>query len=115
MTNSSKKQRLLLKGTGASMGRVEGCVVVINDLKEFSKMKTGRILVAPMTSPSWLMVMHKATAVITDEGGILSHAAILCREFGIPAIVGTQEATKLLKDGDRILVDGGRGLIYEKG
>jgi pyruvate,water dikinase len=106
--------RKFLKGIGASRGKVEGRVIIVNGPREFSKMKKGYVLVAPMTSPSWLMVIHQAAAIVTDKGGMLSHAAIVCREFGIPAIVGTQEATKLLKDGDRILVDGTQGIIYEK-
>lgn len=66
------KNKILAKGTGASPGLVEGLVVVVRSKKEFSKMKDGRILVAPMTSPSWIMVMKKAVAVITDKGGRLS-------------------------------------------
>jgi pyruvate,water dikinase len=102
----------LLKGTGASRGTAESRVVVINGPKEFSKMKKGWILAAPMTSPTWLAVMYQAAAVITDKGGMLSHAAIVCREFGIPAVVGTEEATKILKDGEQILVDGAHGVVY---
>lgn len=107
-------KKILLKGIGASAGTAEGRIVVIKSKEEFSKMKKGWVLVAPMTTPAWLMIMQKATAIITDKGGMLSHAAIVCREFGIPAVVGTQQATKLLKNGVRVLVDGTRGKIYEK-
>lgn len=77
-------------------------------------MKYGHILVTSMTSPSWILVMKKAIAVVTDNGGMLSHPAIICREFGIPAVVGTHNATQLLKDKMRIIVDGAQGNIYEK-
>jgi pyruvate,water dikinase len=107
-------KKILVKGTGASHGLVEGVVVVVRNAKEFSKMREGRILVAPITNPSWILVMKKALAVITDKGGMLSHPAIVCREFGIPAVVGTQNATQLLHDGMSIVVDGKQGKIYEK-
>ncbi|OIO50205.1 MAG: hypothetical protein COX12_02450 [Candidatus Brennerbacteria bacterium CG23_combo_of_CG06-09_8_20_14_all_44_41] len=108
------RQKIILKGIRASYGLVEGKVVVIRTIKEFSKMKNGRILVAPITSPPWILVMRKAIAIVTDKGGMLSHPAIVCREFGIPAVVGTQNATRLLKDGMYIIVDGNQGKIYAK-
>jgi len=108
------RKTLLIKGTGASPGWAEGKVVVITSIAEFSKMEAGRILVAPMTSPPWLLVMQKAAAIITDHGGVLSHPAIICREFGIPAVVGTQKATEVLKEGMEIIVDGKKGKVYEK-
>lgn len=112
--NYNMRRKLLIKGIGASPGRAEGKVVVITNMAEFSKMKQGRILVAPITNPSWLLVMQKAAAIITDYGGALSHPAIVCREFGIPAVVSTQKATKVLKNGMRVVVDGKRGKVYEK-
>lgn len=108
------KKKFLVKGIGASPGIAEGRVVVVRNIKEFSKMKNGRILVTPMTSPSWILVMQKSIAIVTDKGGMLSHPAIVCREFGIPAVVGTENATRLLKDGMQVVVDGNRGRIYEK-
>lgn len=107
-------RKKLLEGTGASPGVAEGKVVVIKTVGEFPKMKEGLVLVTPMTSPAWILVMKKAIAIVTDKGGMLSHPAIVCREFGIPAIVGTENATKLLKDGVFIVVDGNQGKIYEK-
>lgn len=109
-----KKGKLLVKGMGASPGVVVGEVVVIQDLSEFKKMKEGAILVTFMTSPTWLSVMTMACAVVTDEGGVLSHPAIVCREFGIPAVVGTKNSTIKLKKGMSVVVDGYRGKIYEK-
>lgn len=108
------KKKLLTKGIAASPGVAEGQVVVIKNMEEFPKMEKGAVLVAPMTSPPWLLVMQKAVAVVTDKGGMLSHSAIVCREFGIPAVAGTQNATRLLKDGMYIVVDGNQGKIYEK-
>lgn len=107
------KKKLVLKGIGASPGITKGQIVIIKKLQEFSKMKKGYILVAPMTSPPWLLVIQKAIAVVTDRGGMLSHAAIVCREFGIPAVVGTENATKLLTDGMFVVINGTEGKIYE--
>lgn len=112
--NYNMRRKLLIKGMGASPGKAEGQVIIIRSPAEFSEMKTGRILVAPITSPTWLLVMQKAAAIVTDHGGILSHAAIVCREFGIPAVVGTGNATQVLEEGMKVIVDGKRGRIYEK-
>src|SRR3989344_5572663 len=92
-------------GMVASKGKVTGNVVIIKGIKDLSKVKQGDILVAITTHPDYVSAMKKAGAIITDEGGITSHAAIVSREFGLPCIVGTKQATKLLKDGDRIFVD----------
>jgi len=112
--NYNMRKKLLIKGTGASPGKAEGQIVIIKSPAEFSKMKAGQILVAPITSPTWLLVMQKAAAIVTDYGGILSHPAIVCREFGIPAVVNTRKATKVLKNGMKVVVDGKRGKVYEK-
>ena len=71
----------------------------------------GGILVAPMTTPEYIFAMKKSIAVITDTGGLMSHAAVVSRELGIPCIVGTKIATKVLKDGDMVEVDANRGII----
>lgn len=109
-----KKGRLLVKGIGASPGVVEGEVVVIQNLTEVKKMRDGCVLVTFITSPPWLPVMARSCAVITDQGGLLSHPAIVCREFGIPAVVGTKNSTRKLEDGIVVIVDGYKGKIYEK-
>ncbi|OGM01887.1 hypothetical protein A2115_00355 [Candidatus Woesebacteria bacterium GWA1_41_8] len=99
----SKTQEI--KGTVACRGKVEGRVRIIkayDDLKEFKK---GEILVAFQTQPAYVVVMAKAAAIVTDSGGITSHAAIIAREFGIPCVVGTNNATSLLKNGDKVLVN----------
>jgi pyruvate, water dikinase len=103
---------VILSGLGASPGVASGRVKVINDLAELDKIETGDILVTKMTNPDMVVSMQKSAAIITDEGGLTAHAAIVSREMGIPAVVGTREATKKLKDGDIVTVDGASGKIY---
>lgn len=100
-----------ITGTVASRGQARGRVVIVEGIKDLSKVKQGSILVAVATHPDYTIAMRKAAAIVTDEGGITSHAAIVAREFGIPCIVGTQNATKLLKDGDRVIVDAHAGIV----
>ncbi len=105
--------KVLLKGLAASPGVISGKVKVVPEIEDIDKVKTGDILVTKMTSPSWVPVMKKASGIITDEGGRTCHAAIVSRELGIPCVVGTSTATKELKDGQEVTVDGSNGLIYE--
>ncbi|OGK41216.1 hypothetical protein A3A74_04195 [Candidatus Roizmanbacteria bacterium RIFCSPLOWO2_01_FULL_35_13] len=100
-----------IKGMVASRGKVNGIVVIVHGIKDLQKVKDGFILVAITTHPDYTIAMRKAAAIITDEGGITSHAAIVSREYGIPCIVGTENATKVLKDGDRVEVDAIKGLV----
>ena len=100
------------KGLVVSKGEtVKGAVKILLTPRQMSKMKKGDILVAPMTSPDFITAMRKASAIITDEGGMTSHAAIVSRELGIPCIVGTRIATKVLKDGMLVGVDTTKGLV----
>ncbi|MFH0700998.1 MAG: PEP-utilizing enzyme [Candidatus Woesearchaeota archaeon] len=99
------------KGQVVFPGKVQGEVVVIKTIAEFSKMKKDAILVCPMTNPDFVPLLHKAKAIVTDQGGILCHAAIVSREFNIPCIVGTEIATKIFKDGDLIEVDAEKGIV----
>jgi phosphohistidine swiveling domain-containing protein len=99
------------KGIVVNQGRVVGRVIVIKGLKEMSKMKKGNVLVAPMTSPDYIIALRKAAAIVTDEGGMTCHAAIVSRELKIPGIVGTKIATKVLKDGDLVEVDAIKGIV----
>lgn len=109
----------VVQGQVASGGKVRGIVKVIpvdySDLSrvdaEIEKMNQGAILVAETTAPELIVACKKAGAIVTDMGGLMSHAAIVSREFGIPCIVGTKNASKLLKDGDCIEVDADRGII----
>lgn len=102
----------ILTGAPASPGIGSGTVKVLKSPKEINKVKQGDVLVAEMTSPDYVPAMKKASAIVTDKGGQTSHAAIVSRELGIPCVVGTQEATKSLKDGTLVTVDGSRGLVY---
>ena len=106
------KNKLLFKGLSASPGIVKGTVRIVEGIKDISKFKEGNILVTEMTEPSMVIMMNKAAAIITDKGGITCHAAIVSRELGIPCVVATKNATKILKDGMRIKVDGNKGNIY---
>ena len=110
----TKESKIILKGTGASVGEVEGVVKVVKDL-DFSsaEFKEGDILVTRITNPSMIMIITKAAAIVTDIGGLTSHPSIVSRELGIPCVVGTEKATKVLKDGMKIKVDGKRGIIYK--
>jgi len=109
------KRKPILKGMAASPGLVSGPVKIIKSAKEIGKIKLGDILVTPMTSPDLVPAMKKAVAVITDQGGQTSHAAIVSRELGVPCIVGTKKATRLLKNNQIITVNGTRGEIYQGG
>lgn len=102
----------ILTGISASPGIGTGVVKVLTSPSEISKVEKGDVLVAPMTSPDYVPAMKKATAIITNEGGMTSHAAIVSREMGIPCIVGTKNATKILKDNDVVTVNGTDGNIY---
>jgi pyruvate,water dikinase len=105
--------KILLKGIAASPGIGVGKIKIILSPEEFDKFEEGDILVTKMTNPDYEPLMAKASAIVTDEGGHLSHAAIVSRELGKPAVVGTGEATKILKDGMIITVDGTHGIVYE--
>ncbi len=100
-----------IKGIPASHGRAKGIVKIVKGVADLGKVQKGDILVAVVTHPDYVIAMHKAAAIITDEGGITSHAAILSREFGIPCVVGTKNATRSLKDGDEVDVDANSGIV----
>ncbi|EKE05955.1 MAG: hypothetical protein ACD_19C00140G0022 [uncultured bacterium] len=102
----------ILKGISASPGLGTGVVRILRSPKEIDKIKTGDILVAPMTSPDYVPAMKKAAAIVTNEGGMTSHAAIVSREMGIPCVVGTKTGTKVLKDGDIVTVNGTTGEVF---
>lgn len=102
----------ILKGISASPGIGTGTVKILKSPKEIEKVNKGDVLVAPMTSPDYVPAMKRAVAIVTNEGGMTSHAAIVSREMGIPCVVGTKEGTKILKDGDVVTVNGKTGEIY---
>ncbi len=105
------KNSKILKGIAAYPGKITGIAKVISDPHQHENFKSGDILVTGMTRPEFLPLVHRASAIVTDSGGILSHAAITAREFKIPCIVGTQIATKIIKNGQRIQLDAHSGII----
>jgi pyruvate,water dikinase len=100
-----------LSGFAASPGVAEGPARVILSADGIDELQEGEILVAPLTAPSWAPVFGKIAATVTDVGGIMSHAAIVCREYGLPAVTGTAFGTKTVKTGQRIRVDGNAGKV----
>jgi len=106
------KGQILVQGLSASPGIGSGVVKIIRSMEDLIKIKEGDILVTEMTNPDMVVSMQKASAIVTDEGGITSHAAIVSREMGIPAIVGTENATSKLEDGMEITVDGFSGKVF---
>jgi pyruvate,water dikinase len=104
---------VLVKGLAASPGFATNKVIVVMSAKEIGRVKSGDILVTTMTTPDFVPAMRKASAIVTDEGGMTAHAAIVSRELGIPCIVGTGDATKRLEEGDTVTVDATRGIVYE--
>ena len=112
----SKKGKVLCQGLAIGEAIVAGQAQVIKHLSDIGKFQTGNILITTMTSPDWVPIMQKAAAIITDHGGRTSHAAIVSRELGVPAIVGTNEGTRRIKDGQSITIscaEGELGFIYE--
>lgn len=107
--------KVLVRGLPASPGVASGIARVIFDPKspEALEFKEGDVLVTKMTDPDWVPLMKKAAAIVTDEGGMTSHAAIVSRELGIPCIVGTGSATKAIPSGEEVTVDASRGIVYE--
>ncbi|AEH07066.1 phosphoenolpyruvate synthase [Methanothermococcus okinawensis] len=112
-TEEEIEAKILLKGIGASPGVASGKVKILHDIEEIDKIKDGDILVTGMTTPDMVPAMKKASAIITDDGGLTCHAAIISRELGTPCVVGTQRATEILKDGMIVTVDGEKGIVYE--
>jgi rifampicin phosphotransferase len=101
----------LVTGTPAGGGRVSGAVRIVREPSEFGTLQQGEILVCPATNPSWTPLFQRAAAVVVDSGGIASHAAIVAREYGIPAIMGTGRGTSVLINGQQVIVDGGSGRV----
>lgn len=112
-TQDVSKAKMILKGLGSAPGIGMGKVKIIKDSKDIKTMERGWILVTDMTTPDFVPAMKKAAGIITNTGGMTSHAAIVSRELGVPCVVGTQNATEILKDGMEVSVDGSHGIIYE--
>lgn len=105
--------KIILRGLGSSPGVGMGKVKIIRSQKEIKNMSKGDILVTEMTTPDFVPAMKKAAAIVTDTGGMTSHAAIVSRELGVPCIVGSGNATTILKDDMEVSVDGSHGIVYE--
>ncbi len=103
--------RLIIRGIAASAGCVKGPVTILRSPHESAKLQKGDILVAETTAPPWTPFFAIASAVVTETGGVLSHCAVVAREYKIPAVVGAPAATARLKDGQLVLVDGNRGIV----
>ncbi|MEX2534615.1 MAG: PEP-utilizing enzyme, partial [Trueperaceae bacterium] len=100
-----------ITGIAASSGRYTGTVRVVKDESQFHLIQSGDVMVCPITSPVWSVLFPSIGALVTDSGGILSHLAIIAREYAIPAVVATGNATELLADGQRVTVDGAAGEV----
>ncbi len=103
--------RALLRGLGASAGVVEGIARLVQSPEQFDQVTKGDVLVCKMTNPAWVVLFTKISGLVTDSGGTLSHPAVVSREFGIPAVVGTTSATQKIKTGQRIRVNGASGVV----
>lgn len=103
---------LVLKGDGASPGLAQGKVIIVKKANQIKKVGKGDVLVAPMTSPDFVPAMKKSAAIVTELGGQTSHAAIVSRELGVPCVVGTKNATLVLKNNDQVVVDGQEGKVW---
>jgi pyruvate,water dikinase len=100
-----------LRGVPGSPGLYSGPVRIVRNESEFAKLRPGDVLVCPITSPPWSVLFLQAAAVVTDTGGVLSHTAVIAREYGIPAVLATGDATRRLCDGERVTVDGSSGVV----
>ncbi|GAC1654904.1 MAG: hypothetical protein NVS4B3_19270 [Gemmatimonadaceae bacterium] len=100
-----------VRGIGASPGVVEGVARLVGSIDEFDAVRTGEIVVCRMTNPAWVVLFTKISGLVTESGGTTSHPAVVAREFGIPAVVGTSDAGHRIKTGDRIRVNGTTGLV----
>ena len=100
-----------LTGRTANPGLARGLARIIIDARQCDTFRHGEILVAPMTSPDYILAARRAAAIVTDEGGVTCHAAIISRELGVPCVIATKNATKILRDGDLIEVDANSGNI----
>lgn len=111
--DGSVERVIITKGLGASPGITSGKVKIIKNTDELDKIQKGDILTTVMTTPDMVPAMKRANGIITDEGGVTCHAAIISRELGIPCVVGTGDATRILKENSVVSLDGNKGLIYE--
>jgi rifampicin phosphotransferase len=101
-----------LRGSAVSPGRVTAPARRVCTVADFGRLRPGEALIAPYITPAWSPLLAIASGVVTDAGGTLSHGSIVAREYGIPAVMGTSNATKVIQDGQMVTIDGDRGLVY---
>jgi pyruvate,water dikinase len=101
----------VIKGVAASPGMASGVARVLHAPEDFNQLKSGDVLVAPITTPAWTPLFAMASAIVTDVGGPLSHGSIVAREYGIPAVLGTGVATRRIQSGQTVTVDGSVGTV----
>src|SRR6266702_2983351 len=101
----------VLVGQAASPGRATGRVRIVNSVQDFDAFQQGEVLVARATAPAWTPLFERAAAVVTDGGTLAAHASLVAREYGIPAVVGTGDATRRLRTGQVVTVDGNAGTV----
>ncbi len=111
MAEAADRARPLVTGLSASRGTATGVVRILSLISDGDRLQPGDVLVTTMTKPDWLPLMRRAAAVVTDGGGITCHAAVVCRELGIPCVVGARDATSVLLDGQLVTVDAERGTV----
>lgn len=105
--------KLVISGSPASAGEATGVArIAFDPIEADRKIEDGDILITPMTNPDYTLAILKASAIVTNFGGILCHAALISRELGKPCVTGTRKATEVLKDGQEILVNGDKGEVY---
>jgi pyruvate,water dikinase len=101
-----------LRGTAASAGEATGIARVVRGPEDFARVSPGDVVVCATTTPAWSPLFASIAALVTDTGGILCHAAVVAREYRLPAVVGTEAATRLVPDGARVRVDGASGEVW---
>ena len=111
--DASVDGEVLVRGLGASPGVASGEVKIILDIDELDKIEEGDVMVTTMTTPDMVPAMRRASGIVTDEGGVTCHASIISRELGIPCVVGTGDATKVLEENTGVTLDGKKGLVFE--
>jgi len=111
IVSPSQTMKRIIKGNPASQGKARGKAKIIGKLSELDKVEKGDVLITKMTTPDYMIAIHKASAIVTDEGGVTCHAAIVSREFNIPCIIATKNATQVLNDNDLVEVNAYKGIV----
>jgi pyruvate,water dikinase len=115
LTKPPSQSEGIVRGIAASGGIYRGRVRVITSVEQLHRLRTGEVLVCPSTCAAWMMVFHRAGALVTDYGSVLTHTSIVAREHRLPAVVGTHSGTTALVDGEEVIVDGTLGTVTRVG